>query len=327
MSRKTRTASRFRGPSSKSSEARKSQQMESVTKTASKTNEVARPTLLSLQQMPEWFGLESNQWILHGYRPISGSVLASIRSLWYVHNESANIYSHFVPAVFFLVGNSHIQQYLAIEYSGLTSVDSVVFSIFMFTAVTCLSLSATYHTLTNHSQRLQHFCLQLDMLGIVTFISGDHVLGIYTIFRCETLLRNAYWSMSGFSAMLTALATLHPKFQGPRYRLFQASAFVAAGLSGVAPLIHGINMFGMPQMMRKAFPYTLAKAVCLLSGALFYAPLPKTRFPERRYPGCFDLWGSHFIFHVLVVCAAVVQLIGYLDAFDYAHAHLTCPSH
>ena len=71
--------------------------------------------------------------------------------------------------------------------------------------------------------------------------------------------------------MLTALATLHPNFQGPRYRLFRALAFVAAGLSGVAPLIHGINMFGMPQMMRKAFPYTLAKAACLLSGALFYA--------------------------------------------------------
>ncbi len=52
----------------------------------------------------------------------------------------------------------------------------------------------------------------------------------------------------------------------------------------------------------------------------------KTRFPESRYPGKFDLWGSHSIFHILVVCAAVVQLIGYLDAFDYAHANLTCSS-
>jgi hypothetical protein len=52
----------------------------------------------------------------------------------------------------------------------------------------------------------------------------------------------------------------------------------------------------------------------------------KTRFPESRHPGKFDLWGSHSIFHILVVCAAVVQLIGYLDAFDYAHANLTCSS-
>lgn len=52
----------------------------------------------------------------------------------------------------------------------------------------------------------------------------------------------------------------------------------------------------------------------------------KTRFPESQYPGRFDLWGSHSIFHILVVCAAVVQLIGYLDAFDYAQANLTCSS-
>lgn len=118
--------------------------------------------------------------------------------------------------------------------------------------------------------------------------------------------------------------------------------FVATGLSGIAPLIHGLHMFGMLQMMRKAFPYTLAKAACLLSGTLFYAVsllisdarekltltyvVLKTRFPESRYPGKFDLWGSHSIFHVLVVCAAVVQLMGYLDAFDYAHVNLTCSS-
>jgi predicted membrane channel-forming protein YqfA (hemolysin III family) len=65
--------------------------------------------------------------------------------------------------------------------------------------------------------------------------------------------------------------TMHPKFQGAKYRVFRALMFVATGLSGVAPLIHGLNVFGMSQMMRKAFPYTLAKAGCLLSGTSFYA--------------------------------------------------------
>lgn len=134
---------------------------------------------------------------------------------------------------------------------------------------------------------------------------------------------------------------MHPKYQGAKYRVFRALMFVATGLSGVAPLIHGLKVFGMSQMMRKAFPYTMAKAFCLLSGTSFYAVSlstshtrgndsdtsgSKTRFPESRYPGKFDLWGSHSIFHVLVVCAAVVQLVGYLDAFDYAHANLTCSS-
>ena len=73
---------------------------------------------------------------------------------------------------------------------------------------------------------------------------------------------------------------MHPKFRGASYRLFRALMFMATGFSGVAPLIHGLNVFGMSQMMRKAFPYTLATAGCLLSGTSFYAvnlPVSHTR--------------------------------------------------
>jgi adiponectin receptor len=62
---------------------------------------------------------------------------------------------------------------------------------------------------------------------------------------------------------------MHSKFQGAKYRLFRAWIFVATGLSGAVPLIHGLNVFGMSQMTKKGFPYTLAKAGCLLSGLCF----------------------------------------------------------
>lgn len=137
--------------------------------------------------------------------------------------------------------------------------------------------------------------------------------------------------------MTTIFLTIRSKYQGPKYRLFRALMFVAIGMSGVAPFIHGLHIFGLSQMMRRVLPYTLAKAGFLLCGTFFYAvSLPilqtrkidhntygtKTRFPEIRYAGKFDLWGSHAIFHVLVVCAAVVQLMGYLNAFDYVQTNL-----
>ncbi|KAL5344257.1 hypothetical protein ACLOAV_010761 [Pseudogymnoascus australis] len=247
---------------------------------AFKAGKAGRPVLLSFYDMPEWFRRESNQWILYGYRPISGSVHASFCSWFYIHNESVNIYSHLIPAVFFLLGEWYIQQYLASRYSGVTSADFIAFSIFMLTAATCLSLSATYHTLINHSQNVEHLCLRLDMLGVVIFILGDLALGIYMIFWCQHFPRNIYWSLIGVFGTSTIFMTMNPKFQGSKYRLFRALMFVATGLSGVAPLIHGLIVFGMSQMMRKAFPYTLAKAGCLLSGTLFYAvslPISHTR--------------------------------------------------
>ena len=45
--------------------------------------------------------------------------------------------------------------------------------------------------------------------------------------------------------------------------------FVATGLSGVAPLIHGLIVFGMSQVVRKGFPYTLAKADSFYLGLRF----------------------------------------------------------
>ncbi|EFQ99443.1 adiponectin receptor protein 1 [Nannizzia gypsea CBS 118893] len=139
--------------------------MKPISNAASKAKRAGRrPALLSFDEMPEWFRRESNKWILHGYRPISGSALTSFSSWSYIHNESVNIYSHLIPAVFFMLGEWYLQQYLISKYSKVTGADFIAFSIFMLTAVTCLSLSATYHTLMNHSQHVEHFCLRLDML-------------------------------------------------------------------------------------------------------------------------------------------------------------------
>lgn len=48
------------------------------------------------------------------------------------------------------------------------------------------------------------------------------------------------------------------------------------------------------------------------------------RFSESRWPGKFDRCGLHSIMHILVVCAAVVQVVGYLEGFNYAQLHITC---
>lgn len=51
----------------------------------------------------------------------------------------------------------------------------------------------------------------------------------------------------------------------------------------------------------------------------------QTKFPESRYPGKFDIYGSsHQLFHILVVFAVVTQLIGILNAFDYNRLNRKC---
>ncbi|KAI6080968.1 mPR-like GPCR protein [Hypoxylon rubiginosum] len=282
----------------------------------------AGPVLLSFDELPEWH--QDNEYIRHGYRPISGSAQVSFRSWSYLHNESVNIFSHLIPGIAFLLGEWYIQQYLASRYSQITAADYVIFTLFLLTAVICLGLSTTYHTLINHSNKIEKLWLRFDLIGIIVLTLGDFISGIYMIFWCEPLQRKIYWSMIGGLGALNILIMIHPRFQGRKFRVFRALTFVATGATGFAPLIHGIKIFGWSQMVKQSgLPYYLVEGGFLLLGTLFYA----TKFPESRYPGKFDIWGSsHQLFHIMVVLATVSQLVGILQAFNYNYFHRTCSS-
>lgn len=64
---------------------------------------------------------------------------------------------------------------------------------------------------------------------------------------------------------------VNPRFQGLRWRTFRVSTFVLTGLSGFAPLAHGIKLFGFAQMEKQSgMPYYVGEGLLLLLGAIFY---------------------------------------------------------
>ena len=123
--------------------------------------------------------------------------------------------------------------------------------------------------------------------------------------------------------ILTSILVIHPKyFQGHRYRRLRVCAFLAMGLSSFIPVFHGFAIYGGARMWAASgLPYYLGEGGLIALGAFFYA----TRYPESLRPGRFDIWGcSHSIFHVLVVAAAVVHLIGIWKSLEYNVRVLRC---
>ncbi|KAK1763230.1 mPR-like GPCR protein [Phialemonium atrogriseum] len=273
-----------------------------------------------LRRIPEWY--QDNEQIRHGYRPVSCSARVSLASWLYLHNESVNIYSHLIPAIGFLLGEWYILEYLHSRYQHVTVADHLIFAFFLLTATVCLGLSATYHTMINHSQRIDALWLRFDLVGIILLTLGDFVSGIYLVFWCEPLQRKIYWSMIFTLGAITIFVLLSPKFRGPRWRTFRLMTIVGTGLSGLAPLGHGIYMFGFVQMLKQSgMPYYLVEGALLGLGAFIYA----ARIPESLSPGKFDIYGSsHQLFHILVVIATVIHLVGILAAFDYNYNHRIC---
>ena len=57
----------------------------------------------------------------------------------------------------------------------MTSSDIIAFTFFFAGAIVCLGMSATYHTISNHSQLVNKLGNQLDYVGIVALITGSFV--------------------------------------------------------------------------------------------------------------------------------------------------------
>ena len=106
--------------------------------------------LLNYDELPAW--RQDNIFILTHYRPISNSFSTSFQSLFQLHNESVNIHSHlFGACIFFFIALS----LYAFERHSVTSADTLAFLFFFSGAVVCLSISSTYHMVSNHSRKVR----------------------------------------------------------------------------------------------------------------------------------------------------------------------------
>ena len=148
------------------------------------------------QLLVKWTDIASwqqdNHFIRTGYRPSTGSMNECFQSLFYLHNESVNIHSHLAGAFLFF---SIAVSIFLFEQDRLDSADIMVLSCFFGSAVLCLSISAVYHLISNHSAGVARLGNQLDYVGIVALITGSFVPSIYYGFYCDLFLKRIYWSM------------------------------------------------------------------------------------------------------------------------------------
>jgi adiponectin receptor len=139
---------------------------------------------------------QDNHYIVSGYRPASSSYISSLFSLSYLHNESVNIYTHLLGSLAFLCASGILYRVLGSRYQTATREDVYAFSCFFLGAVACLGMSATFHTISNHSHTVAKWGNQLDYAGIVLLIWGSFVPVLFYGFRRENAeLMRGYWTM------------------------------------------------------------------------------------------------------------------------------------
>ncbi len=278
----------------------------------------------------EWDGLEhwqrDNDFILTGHRKQSNSFPRSFASVLELHNESVNIWTHLLGAVvcISLLG-ALLAKAITGRYETATSADAFAFLAFFLGGTCCFSGSWIYHTVSNHSDEVHALFNKIDYVGIILLISGSIGPSLFYGLYCHPHLFQAYVTMIAvFSSSLFMVIVLE-RFRTPEWRSTRSLMFVLLGLSSIVPVFHGLLNFGYDKVVvEMSLWYVVSQGVLYIAGAIIYAK----RFPERRYPRTFDLFGSsHQIFHVLVLVAASVHFVGLLKAFDHRHGQLggSCP--
>ena len=142
---------------------------------------------------PQW--MQDNRYIHSGYRPQSNSYAKSASSLTHLHNESVNIWTHVVGAVLAAVAAFILYGNVRPRFRMANRDDVMAFSCYFLGAIGCLGMSATYHTISNHSEAVAKFGNRLDYMGIVMLIWGSFIPSIYYGFSAEPKLIRLYWTM------------------------------------------------------------------------------------------------------------------------------------
>lgn len=253
--------------------------------------------------LPQW--LQDNDFLHRGHRPPLPSFSACFRSIFRIHTETGNIWTHLLGCLAFVGMATY---FLTRPSAEIQWQEKVVFASFFAGAIMCMGMSFTFHTVSCHSEKVGKLFSKLDYCGIALLIIGSFVPWLYYGFYCDTQPKLIYLTVVVVLGIAAVVVSLWDKFGEPRYRPLRAGVFTGFGLSGVVPALHYLIAEGFLSAVYEAsFGWLCLMGALYIAGALFYA----LRVPERWFPGkCDILFHSHQIFHILVIAAALVHYHG-----------------
>lgn len=201
--------------------------------------------IFSWEDLPQW--MQSDPYIRRGYRRQLDSFDACLRSVFYLHNESVNIWSHLVPTLAYLV------VLLATDFSTLrdsktagvqlSAADNAVLQTYTAGSIVCLMFSvgvspsppaenkenqssssyrsaqAWYHIVAAHSERMATRFLKLDYLGILLNVAACAITFIYAGLYGKPGLQAFYISLFVVCATFVLSTILSPLVDGPHASL------------------------------------------------------------------------------------------------------------
>lgn len=184
-------------------------------------------------------------YISSGYR-FAQTTSGAFLSAFALHNESGNVWSHFVGAAWTLYVGFSVERPPTASWSA-----EVAYWFGLLCIAGCFTASTIFHALTAHADRdVCMFGAKLDYAGIYLFISGLMTSASFFGFVCFTWARY-FWVTSLFCLTVTGMALLVSSyFHRPEYTSYRLVFFAFTAAFSLVPLLHWASVSTAPVELR-----------------------------------------------------------------------------
>ncbi|KAI6661771.1 Adiponectin receptor protein 1-like isoform X2 [Oopsacas minuta] len=247
--------------------------------------------------------LKDNPYILKYHRPPTGSFAACVNSMKLLHCETANFWTHFLPAVLAVL--CIISNFLSyplsfikhdFDWDVLTTQDRILLSLGVFGITVCFGTSSMFHVFCTHSRWSKLFN-QFDLMAVMFMLTCLAIsISYFKFANTDTYLVIAFELVVGTISIKTVASLTDANAKGFRVIVYSFSIFLLW-----LPCLFSIYLNTHVQVDYNTKNLVLQSISCAILGGIFYA----SKIPEKILPGYFDLIGSsHMWMHVFTSFAA-----------------------
>lgn len=265
-----------------------------------------KQALITYDDIPNWYS--NNKYIYYGYRIPKSSIKSLTLSIFKIHNETFNIWTHIIGFFIF------VYLYCNFTIQNINEPLSIIpICIYLFGTMVCFIGSVVMHTYYPHSEHTCNILCKLDYSGIFTLIFTGYLCFIHYEFFCYPTLQIIYNIILSIVGICILFLICN------RNKLLRSLSFLSFGLSSFVPIIHKKIFLkdSSEALIKKSgevLIYILSTLIVCIIGIIFYI----LRVPERIHRDFFNIvLSSHSLFHICTIIAAYIYYTAMVELYEY----------
>eukprot|EP00121_Abeoforma_whisleri_P009348 Awhi_evm1s8592 len=272
-------------------------------------------TLTNIHHIPVW--RRDNDYVYDHYRMTGANMKAVLHSLFYLHNQTFNIYSHgyagflfvylWTTTMFFIFPNHHLEvpEFLA-------------WQVYFFGNAFCFFGSSCFHLTMCHSKGALVKGSRCDYIGIIACKTSNIQLALfYAYFKHNPVYYLFLIVLDTLISAICVYSFTQEWFYKPENRSLRSMLFIGMGVTSIFPLVYYSYCVGLQEANRViSLNKIVIECLYLCGGVVIFA----LRLPECFFPGFFDIFGhAHNIQHIMTTIGAYYHYVAMIAAFENYH--------